>query len=575
MQSAAALWSALQSRCALFGPPTSPATLLIDYLLNVGGFLFATTVYAARPGWLNAALLAPAVVLLVFGSGSGGREGLRMRRRPARGKLVAGFAEAKKKEKEDGKNGQDKHAVTATQEHERPLPIRPIITTYRGAMLVSTALAILAVDFPAFPRRFAKVETWGTSLMDLGVGSFVFSGGVVSARAVLKGGAGQDKIKVNGRLLSRLTASIRHALPLVGLGFARLASVKGVDYAEHVSEYGVHWNFFFTLALLAPVVELVHSAVDAVVALLPSLPFLPGLLSTSGPVTLSLAYDALAVVAATAYQVALESTGLTRFILLAPRAGPAVLGHAVPGPAGCALRWLAANREGVCSLTGYAAIFFAGRATGLRTLAAVAGEIPEAVDAEGEKTGPGSQGRRRPRPRSQHRHRLSPATRLLTRLFVATAAYAALLLAQSAHLRSHGGGMPVSRRLANLPYVLWVAAFNNGQLLLFCGVDALFFGGAAEGGKGAAAAADSGSGSLLTHNTDTVATTNTSPILRAFNANGLALFLAANLLTGAVNLGVDTLAVGTWGAVGILVVYSGTLAAVAVWLDWKGLRLRV
>ena len=34
------------------------------------------------------------------------------------------------------------------------------------------------------------------------------------------------------------------------IGILRLVSVKSTNYVEHVSEYGVHWNFLFTIVFV-------------------------------------------------------------------------------------------------------------------------------------------------------------------------------------------------------------------------------------------------------------------------------------------------------------------------------------
>ena len=60
---------------------------------------------------------------------------------------------------------------------------RPFVTYFRAYVLIASAVCILAVDFPAFPRRFCKAETYGTGFMDVGVGSFVISNAIVSPEA--------------------------------------------------------------------------------------------------------------------------------------------------------------------------------------------------------------------------------------------------------------------------------------------------------------------------------------------------------------------------------------------------------
>ena len=55
--------------------------------------------------------------------------------------------------------------TTAASVQALSLPRKGFLDSYRASMLLCTCVAILAVDFPVFPRRFAKTETYGISLV--------------------------------------------------------------------------------------------------------------------------------------------------------------------------------------------------------------------------------------------------------------------------------------------------------------------------------------------------------------------------------------------------------------------------
>ncbi|KAI1827183.1 GPI-anchored wall transfer protein 1 [Xylaria intraflava] len=459
------LWSVLQSRQSFF-TSYGPLSFLVDLFLNVLGPLLALTLYSNTPLLLCGLFLAPAI--FIYG-------------------VPPNPIVAKKKKPKVPPAAQ---ALSQSAGASSALSMKPFLTIYRGSLLVLTCLAILAVDFRSFPRRFAKVETWGTSLMDLGVGSFVFSAGIVAARPLLKE-------RAEGRttpLLLRLAYSMRHSFPLLVLGVVRLISVKGLDYAEHVTEYGVHWNFFFTLGFLPPFVAISQS----VLKVIPS-------------------YAALAVILGVAYQVLLESTPLKAFILTAPRTD-----------------LFSMNREGICSFVGYLAIFLTGQDMGMFIL-------PRSIDPKASLTN------------------AAQRTALLIRMGAWSAGWTALYFLATNY--TYGAGLDVSRRLANLPYIIWVAAFNSAHLLVCCLTETIFF------------PAFHNSADAKTERDAYYAATST--VLRAYNRNGLALFLLANLMTGLVNMTVPTLDVTPAVSMAILVGYATILSAAAVALDAWNLSIKL
>lgn len=436
---------------------------LVDYGLNVCAILLATTLYSNSPLLLCIFLATPVALVYMLPPSA-----------PHKKKLAVPPPSATTDATKNRQRSKDL-ALDA-------VPVKPFLTTYRGSMQIITYVAILAVDFHLFPRRFAKVETWGTSLMDLGVGSYVFTAGVVAARPVLKE-------KASGRTqspIARLISSFRHSIPLLVLGFIRFLSVKGLEYAEHTTEYGVHWNFFFTLGFLPPFVALFQEI----------LRFIPS-------------YAALSMFVVGLYEIALNRTELKAFVLTAPR-----------------VDIISMNREGIFSFIGYLAIFLAGQDLGMFVLP------------------------RRVNPRGSAKAGVQRNTLLMT-IGVWAAIWVILYNISTSY--EYGLGLTVSRRLANLPYVLWVAAFNSVFILGYCLVDTIFF------------PAFYNATDKKTEKEEYLFAT--SKLMRAFNRNGLALFLVANLLTGLVNMTVPTLDVTPVVTMAIMLGYTGVLSILAVVLD--------
>lgn len=334
------------------------------------------------------------------------------------------------------------------------------ITAYRAQMMVITNLAILAVDFHAFPRRFAKVETWGTSLMDLGVGLFVFSMGLANSRAVIKAKLANSRKDGYFALVAKSTIK---AVPVLALGLVRLVSVKSLEYQEHVSEYGVHWNFFMTLGLL------------------------PVFLGLADPILAAVPRFFVALAIGVGYEVALHR-GLSKFVL-----DDSNRGHNL----------LTMNKEGLCSFFGYLSIFIFGQSFG--SFIFTAKKTPNNLLMT-QRTGKGN------------KWLTVSSTRGLAIMSVVTC----ILFYYCQELLLTGN---ISRRLANLPYVMWTVSYNAVFLLCY---------------------------NLIERAVGPVEVN----VLNAINNNGLAIFLVANLTTGLVNMTINTLDVGAGMTYVILIVYA-------------------
>ena len=250
----------------------------------------------------------------------------------------------------------------------------PFVTLFRTYITLFTAIAILAVDFVVFPRRLAKAETYGSGLMDIGVGTFMMAHGITAPEARCQS---EKRLNLRG-YLRLLLVTLRSILPLLVIGLLRLAVVKVTDYQEHVTEYGVHWNFFFTIAFVRVSLS---SHLSLSLSLSPSLPPPPHTHSLSYSIYTTMhyyltvliplllyvytcaqllcsllqpllqavphvhLYGLLAVVLATAYQLCLSQVGVSNYLDKGPHGD------------GSRPTLFSANREGIISCVGYLSIY--------------------------------------------------------------------------------------------------------------------------------------------------------------------------------------------------------------------------
>uniref|UniRef100_A0A6B2E9H9 Phosphatidylinositol-glycan biosynthesis class W protein n=1 Tax=Phlebotomus kandelakii TaxID=1109342 RepID=A0A6B2E9H9_9DIPT len=346
--------------------------------------------------------------------------------------------------------------------HEAPfiqLPTsRPeFISMARALISLLSVVCILAVDFQCFPRRFAKTETYGVSLMDVGVGLYVFANGIVSRDGR------QSEEPLSWRKIKKLAISIS---PLLVLGLGRSLSISATDYHEHISEYGVHWNFFVTLAFTA---------------------FFGALIVAPLKDRDHLKFVAIVIV--TIHEMCLQ-LGLASYVLSDSRENI-----------------LEANKEGIFSLPGYLAIYIASM------------YIQNSL--------------RWTEPVIKCREFL---------LQTAKMGLIALCLWKMVYIAEEMFG--ISRRLANMGYVIWVMAIGTTMVALLMLLELAYY----------FLKFDKTKSDECVHQYGPV-------ILNAINYNGLLFFLTANLLTGAINLTMQTMLLDTVTSVAIIIGYMLVLCS--------------
>jgi glucosaminylphosphatidylinositol acyltransferase len=376
------------------------------------------------------------------------------------------------------------------------------LTLYRSSILYLTFIAILAVDFPAFfPRRFCKTEEAGYGLMDVGAASFCISAGLVGAKRRNRQDATSSMTTTN------IWKPFLHAAPLVVIGIIRIITNRELEYQEHITEYGVHWNFFFTLGVLTIVPAILKGESSSKPSLM-----LP--LSTMILYQLALSLLQLQVFIEKAprntgelHEWVVAETETTTFTKSGTFDGLRVFVNGIlylDSYLPMVAQFFLANREGMLGCLGYVSLYYIGEWVGF--------------------------------------YFLWNETNMERDLGLLAATLWAFHLGL-VHLFQ----IPVSRRSTNLGFCSWAVAHNIGLLYFLCLLENRVK-SLSKGGDGPAT-------HIVPRIWDTV------------NRHGLLMFLVANLLTGLVNLALPTLEMSSFSALIVMHAYICAVGFAAESID--------
>lgn len=117
---------------------------------------------------------------------------------------------------------------------------RIVFDLARFLTITQTTICIFLCDFSFWTQRFSKNHYFDIGLMDLGVGCFIFNGGIISS-------------KIHKKKL------FKNTMLMFALGIIRLFVVSVFKLEVNEFEYGLHWNFYFTLATINMLFILLNS----------------------------------------------------------------------------------------------------------------------------------------------------------------------------------------------------------------------------------------------------------------------------------------------------------------------------